>query len=145
MWIECNGIVTCKSGRFEGQFCSDLSDRVLVGAGRLGRILDLKDASLPDHAHRHSHGGRQNFTLRYRTGPVDPGAFEKSSYDGWGTSASPHFHNITEETNFTVDFGRMASSEAFISHITNPKVSKSTAENELYPPHMRVKFMFKCF
>ena len=28
-WIECNGIEKCKSGRFTGQHCSDLSDRVL--------------------------------------------------------------------------------------------------------------------
>ena len=52
-WIECNGADPCKSGDFEGQFCADLSDRVLVGAGKLGQLLDLKDASLPDHAHQH--------------------------------------------------------------------------------------------
>ena len=69
-WIECNGIEKCKSGRFAGQYCSDLSDRVLVGAGKLGQILDMKDASLPDHAHSHAHDGLttgvHNYKVRYR-------------------------------------------------------------------------------
>ena len=145
-WIECNGIEKCKSGRFTGQYCSDLSDRVLVGAGKLGQILDMKDASLPDHAHSHSHDGLttgiHNYKVRYRTGPSTQGS--KTAGMG-GTHASPtHNHNGYEDANVSIDFGKMNPSEAFISRITNPKVSKSTAENELYSPHMRVTFMFKC-
>ena len=146
MWIECNGIVTCKSGRFEGQFCSDLSDRVLVGAGRLGQLLDLKDASLPDHAHSHTHGGSHDFKVRYRTGPrtVDVQHFGSYPFPS-AYAAKEHNHDIYEETSFTVDFSKMKSSEAFISRITNPKISKSTAENDLYSPHLRVTFIFKCY
>ena len=150
MWIECNGIVTCKSGRFEGQFCSDLSDRVLVGAGRLGQLLDLKDASLPDHAHSHTHGGSQHVEVQYRTGPERvakthsyPPYFHSSSAKR--EAAGVHNHDIDEEANFTIDFSKMNASEAFISRIKNPKISKSTAENDLYSPHLRVKFIFKCY
>ena len=93
-WIECNGIETCKSGRFEGQSCSDLSDRVLVGAGKLGQILDLKDASLPDHAHNHTHTGLKNYTASYRAGP----SWEARSRSGTGghNAAQKHDHNHYE-------------------------------------------------
>ena len=146
-WIECNGVETCKSGRFVGQFCSDLTDRVLVGAGATGQLLDLKDASLPDHAHRHTHGGmtsgRHTYSIRYRTGPEKLN--RRTSGMGGSKAADQHDHDRYEDTNVTIDFGSMNPSEAFISKITNPKVTKSTAENELYSPHMRVKFMFKCY
>ena len=49
------------------------------------------------------------------------------------------------DESFNVDFDKMAHSEAFISQISNPKISKSTEENDLYSSHMRVKFMFKCY
>lgn len=68
-WIMCDGHETCKTGRFAGQVCSDLSDRVLVGAGKLGQMLDLKDATIPDHAHEHRHGGSGTYNLQYKRGP----------------------------------------------------------------------------
>ena len=145
-WIECNGFETCKRGRFAGQVCSDMSDRVLVGAGRLGQILDLKDASLPDHAHSHTHDGLttgvHNYQITYRTGPKT--LRERTSGMGGSSAGSYHDHERNENINLAIDFGRMNPSEAFVSRITNPKVSISSAENELYSPHMRVKFMFKC-
>ena len=49
-WIKCDGREKCPKGLFQGQTCADLSDRVLVGAGKGGSVLDIKDASLPDHA-----------------------------------------------------------------------------------------------
>ena len=143
-WIECNGAVTCKSGRFEGQSCSDLSDRVLVGAGRLGTLLDLKDASLPDHAHSHKHTGVSTYNIEYRTGPKSLGS-GKQYMGGSGSLSNKHNHVDNENTSVQINFGDMNTSEAFISRITNPKVSKSSAENELYSPHMRVTFMFKCY
>lgn len=142
-WIECNGILTCKTGPFMGQFCSDLTDRVLVGAGKLGQRLDIKDASLPDHAHRHTHNGSQTFKLRFRTGPQSLGTGKQLGV-GSGSLSEAHDHDFID-TTFAVDFGKTNISEAFISRITNPKITQSTAENDLYSPHMRVKFMFKCY
>ena len=148
-WIECNGVELCKSGSFEGQFCADLADRVLVGAGKLGQVLDLKDATLPDHAHRHEHSGlttgKHTYNVKYRTG-------EKYYHDsgkalGWGDGSMGKKHNHNDEvtTTVTIDFGKMnPSKDDFISEIKNPKVFNSSAENELYSPHMRVKFYFKC-
>ena len=146
-WIECNGKETCKSGRFTGQYCSDLSDRVLVGAGKLGQILDMKDASLPDHAHKHKHDGLttgvHKYKVRYRTGPVTT----SKNHSGMGGSraSSHHNHDTYEDANVSIDFGQINHEETFITNITNPKVSISTNENELYSPHMRVTFMFKCY
>ena len=68
-WIPCNGADKCKTGVFEGQACFDLSDRVLVGAGTLGSLLDMKDASLPNHAHKHNHSGTTRSNVNYETGP----------------------------------------------------------------------------
>ena len=142
-WIECNGIEKCTSGRFEGQFCSDLSDRVLVGAGKLGQILELKDASLPDHAHEHRHSGTGTYNLQYKRGP-DTVSTKKKGHDS-SYASTEHNHNHVSTTSVTVDFSKMNTATAFISHITNPKISKSTEENNLYSPHIRVKFMFKCY
>ena len=143
-WIQCDGEATCKWGPFEGQFCADLSDRVLVGAGNKGALLEMKDATLPDHAHSHKHSGSYKSTARYRTGPyeLDTG---KQYMGGSGSLSNKHGHNQWENADVTVDFSKMGSSEAFISKITNPKVTKSSAENDLYSPHMRVLFFFKCF
>ena len=48
---------TIRTVRTPGKVCNNLADRVLVGAGVTGNVLDMKDASLPDHAHEHKHVG----------------------------------------------------------------------------------------
>ena len=109
--------------------------------------MDVKDASLPDHAHSHTHRGSHKFTGRYRTGPDTVASYYAlipSSSSNPPNVARYHNHDDWKNTDVTVDFSKMDASEAFISRITNPKVSKSTEENELYPPHLRVTFMFKC-
>ena len=142
-WIMCDGHETCKTGRFAGQVCSDLSDRVLVGAGKLGQMLDLKDATIPDHAHEHRHDGSGTYNLQYKRGP-DNFAQNNVKQQYSSTVAKPHNHDYIATTSVTIDFSKMNTAQAFISDITNPKVSKSTEENNLYSPHMRVMFMFKC-
>ena len=145
MWIQCNGIVTCKSGRFEGQFCSDLSDRVLVGAGRLGQILDLKDASFPDHTHAHTHDSTYDVKVPYRKGPKDVWSRHSRIFGNDEDTSAFHRHRQPIEQNFTIEFSQMNPSEPYISKIQGSKISKSTAENDLYPAHMRVIFLFKCY
>ena len=142
-WVQCDGESTCKAGPFEGQFCADLSDRVLVGAGRTGQLLEIKDASLPDHAHSHKHSGTYKTSARYRTGPYELNT-GKQYMGGSGSLSYKHGHNEWEDADVSVDFSRMNYSEAFISKITNPKVTISTATNDLYSAHMRVVFYFKC-
>ena len=144
-WIECNGIEKCKSGRFQGQFCSDLSDRVLVGAGKLGQILDLKDASFPDHAHKHRHTGSKTYSIAYKKGPDGIGTKKKGHDSSYASDA--HQHNINAQTSVNVNFADMSEEETLISNFKNPnsKITKSSGENELYSPHMRVTFMFKCY
>ena len=63
---------------------------------------------------------------------------------GSGSVSNKYSQNQWENADVTVDFSKMASSEAFISKITNLKITKSSAENDLYSPHTRVLFFFKC-
>ena len=147
-WIFCDSREKCKSGRFQGQVCSDLSDRVLVGAGKLGQINELKDATLPDHAHKHKHTGSRSFNLNYKRGP--PSVEKNTSGLGGSKCTAHHGHDQTHTTvvcittSVNVDFGYMNETEAFISKMANSTINWSSAENDLYSPHMRVHFMFKC-
>lgn len=151
-WVVCDGVTTCKKGMFTGQACSDLSDRALIGAGQTGVLLDLKDASLPDHEHRHKHigvpTGEKTFSIRYKRGQDNP-PDEEGGQGGiyGGSSRAPkhrHNHNVGE-TSVRIDFGEMQEENSPITNILAPKIKKSLDENELYSPHMRVQFMFKCY
>ena len=142
-WIMCDGIEKCKKGIWEGQSCPDMSDRTIVGFGKTGRILELKDASLPDHAHKHRHTGKASHSVKYRTGPKTL----KTLMGYWAENGRPsdrHNHDEIVTASFDVDYGKMNDSEAFISKITNPKVTINTDENGLYSAHLRVIFLFKC-
>ena len=141
-WIICDGVTTCKTGIFYGQACSDLSDRVLVGAGQTGVLLDLKDATLPDHEHTHKHTGVKSFNVDYKRGEDDSGS--KGGVWGGDSLAKSHRHDHLYTTNVNVDFAFMNTDSTPVTHIHAPKVTKSTNENELYSPHLRVHFMFKC-
>ena len=133
-WIKCDGKERCSKGLFIGQECSDLSDRVLVGAGKGGSILEFKDASLPDHAHAHTHKGTQS--ISYTSATSDSG-----TYAGMGI----HKSSGTTSKTMTIDFSEMEPSEAFISSITSSDISKTVLGNDLYSQHMRVQFIFKCY
>ena len=135
-WIKCDGYERCSKGLFQGQACSDLSDRVLVGAGKGGAVLDIKDASLPDHAHAHNHEGSQTYSLPYFSSTGDIPA---------GMGGITTLRGNTNSKSFTVDFSRMKSSEAFISTVVSSDISKSIIGSDLYSQHMRVQFIFKCF
>ena len=132
-WIKCDGKERCRKGLFIGQECSDLSDRVLVGVGKGGSILEFKDASLPDHAHAHTHKGTQSISYTTPDGGL---------YAGMGVIKGP---GPAKSRTMTVDFSKMEPSEAFISSITSSDISKTVLGNDLYPQHMRVQFIFKCY
>ena len=113
----------------------------------------MYDATLPDHAHKHTHNGiptgHQTYNIQYRSGPEKYTDSGKAL--GWnsGSGSKKHNHNEVVTETIEIDFGKMKpSDEDFnkpkITNITNPKVSKSTAENDLYSAHMRVVFYFKC-
>ena len=135
-WIKCDGYDTCSKGLFQGQTCFDLSDRVLVGAGKGGGVLALRDATLPDHAHAHNHEGTQSYSFSYSNSYGDIPA-------GMGGLMTQHGYTSTK--SFTVDFSKMKSSEAFVSTIVSSDSSKSTIGNDLYSQHIRVQFIFKCY
>ena len=143
-WIVCDGMTKCQKGVFRGQACSDLSDRVLVGAGKTGVLLDLKDASLPDHEHKHRHSGTKKYSISYQAGPRSVEK-RKQYWTGSGNVAFNHQHTTKYTTDVTVNFADMTEDSTPISNIKSPKVTKSSVENELYSPHMRVQFIFKCY
>ena len=133
-WIKCDGTQRCLKGLFIGQECTDLSDRVLVGVGKGGSILELKDASLPDHAHAHTHQGTQS--ISYTSASTSSGTpTGMGALKGAGTTSK----------TMTVDFSKMNPSEAFISSIIPSDISKTVLGSDLYPQHMRVQFIFKCY
>ena len=133
-WIKCDGIERCSKGFFTGQECTDLSDRVLVGVGKGGSILELKDASLPDHAHAHTHQGTQSISYK-----------SASTSSGTPTGMGALKGASTTSRTMTVDFSKMNPSEAFISSIIPSDISKTVLGSDLYPQHMRVQFIFKCY
>ena len=144
-WVVCDGVTTCKKGLFTGQACSDLSDRVLVGAGRTGSLLDLKDASLPDHEHKHRHSGTKKYIIDYRSGPRTLGTGKKAGTSNSGSLAGKHNHDGKNQTEVTINFGDMQEDSSPISKILSSKVTKTSRENELYSAHVRIQFMFKCY
>ena len=140
-WIKCDGREKCPKGLFQGQTCADLSDRVLVGAGKGGSVLDIKDASLPDHAHAHNHDG--SVTYSFSTSSASGNGFTTAGMGGM--NALSGITSNSETQSITVDFGSMESSEAFISKIVSSDTSKNIIGSDLYPQHMRVYFIFKCY
>ena len=146
-WIKCDGIETCSQGLWAGQVCTDLSDRALIGVGANNKVLDLKDATLPDHAHKHRHTGSKSYSFNYKRGPdiTDQWSFKRGEPLLYSWKNAWHNHNIETSSSVNVNFSDMNESEDFISKITNSKVQISNAENNLYPQHIRLMFMFKCF
>ena len=139
-WIKCDGREKCPKGLFQGQTCADLSDRVLVGAGKGGSVLDIKDASLPDHAHAHNHDGSVKYSFSYSSANKD-----NFSPAGMGDREIYGVYTSTKTASVTVDFSDMKSSEAFISAIASSDTSKNIIGSDLYSQHMRVYFIFKCY
>ena len=129
-WIECDGQTKCKKGRFIGQVCSNLHDRVLVGAGNSGKVNDIKSATLPDHYHEHIH----NSKLKYQAGG-SPGR----DYCGMGGTkcADPHDH-YSERDVIIQDYGQAINNNMRITQA-------NTNIGDLFPAHMRVIFYFKCY
>ena len=71
---------------------------------------------------------------------------KKGSFTSSQVSQDNH-HDIDDQTSVNINFADMTEEAALISNFKNPnsKITKSSGENELYSPHMRVTFMFKCY
>ena len=146
-WIECNGVETCKTGPFIGQTCSDLSNRVLVGAGSTGQLLDLKKASLPDHFHAHRHEGSESVLDTIKKPPgrnthkCSGATTSNRCQVGFDSNSFPTIENIR-----TVNFSKMTRAEK-AEHFTSKMVKSNsdvTFGDDLFSAHMRVLYFFKC-
>ena len=121
------------------------NENFYYGSGKLGQLLELKDASLPDHAHRHRHKGSKTYSIAYKKGPDGIGTKKKGHDSSYASDA--HQHNINAQTSVNVNFADMSEESALMSNfkVSNSNMKISSNENELYSPHMRVTFMFKCY
>ena len=116
-------------------------------------LVKLKKSVFPEHAHNHRHKGRHSYDNKFKTGPLEQ---HTSGGGAQSNSAMRHRHDTTYtfENGVTVDFAHMSEEKTFITHFANQRgdcdISKEDCEiltsndGNLYPKHMRVKFIFKC-
>ena len=95
----------------------------------------MKSASFPNHAHKHKHGGVEVYshTDHYATG---------DSHCGMGGTRCSEKTNSNRGGTIKIDFSVMQESTAFVSDIKGSDIQLK--ENELFPPHLRVYYLFKC-
>merc|ERR1712227_352673 len=144
-WILCDGKQTCKNGVFKNEVCQDLAGRALIGADIKQNTLALQNAQLPDHKHRHRHSGTKAYKFEYwkaHTGYKKKFKTHKDSYSNIVYDAN---HYYSRETEVQVDYSDMQYSEALVSDVIGSNVTVSKSSGELYPPNLRVNFIFRCY
>ena len=98
-WIKCDDIEVCSDGIYKGQSCSDMSNRVLMGATNDEQLLRQYNASIPDHQHYHSHttGSHSHtdsgHTHGYSRGPSSVSYRQSSDKGKEWSLAGYHTHN----------------------------------------------------
>ena len=102
--------------------------------------MELKNAKFPNHEHRHRHYGSRSYN--FASQQVGYGSKKKGSRVQENTYVTT-IQNIQRSVN--VNFAFMNESAAPVTRIMGSNIEASTGSNELYPPHMRVTFIFKCY
>ena len=114
-------------------------------------LVKLQEAVFPDHAHTHRHTGTHSYDTKYRAGP------ESEDINGGGAAHKNakkhnHSHDFTYTDGVTIDFAHMSTEETFVTKFATETCSSNaegcgmikSSDGNLYPRHMRVKFIFKC-
>lgn len=98
----------------------------------------MKAASFPDHFHNHKHTGKAVYSHSNHH------ANGHSHCGMGGTRCSERTDQPGDDRkgSITVDFSVMEMAAGKVSEIKGSDIQLK--ENELYPPHLRVYYLFKC-
>jgi len=157
-WIKCDGVEACSDGPFKSKKCTDLADRTLIGSYGSYKTLNVYGATFPDHKHPHTHTTKDHThvaTHAHTHGHED--RWHSGSHHCGGNHSSRCPDNAIQTRNPVTN---PASSDKVT--VNNAKVTVNTASTgvdastivshgnkatlgDLYPKHMRVEYIFKCF
>ena len=98
----------------------------------------MRAARFPNHEHNHKHKGMSNMPVTVYEPYSKKKTKDKGSYEVYGNIKKIY------ERNAEVDFSKMNYSAAPVSKIRGAGIELTSNANDLYPPHMRVFFLFKC-
>ena len=84
-------------------------------------MLELKDASFPDHAHKNCHTGSKAYKIAYKRGPKDVGGKKKKGSVTSSQASKEHHHDNHAETFVKINFADMTKEAALISNFENFK------------------------
>jgi len=137
-WILCDGKQKCRSGHYQNETCTDLSNKGLIGTASSSEVMAMKAASFPDHFHNHKHTGVGTYTHSNHH------ANGHSHCGMGGTRCSERTDQPGDDRkgSITVDFSVMKEDAAKVSAMRGPDIQLK--DNELFPPHLRVYYLFKC-
>ena len=102
--------------------------------------MEFKTAHFPDHSHNHRHSGKKDFSVSVKEPYTTTHCDHNKKYDLYclKSSYNSYSHSVT------VDYSYMSESEASVTDINGAGIELTRGDNDLYPPHMRVYFIFKC-
>ena len=129
----------CKEGPFKGQVCADLSGRALIGSEESKPVLGRYEATFPDHHHPHTHTTQPHSHSFQQHERKQSNQYlnneEKWLIRRWfEEQTSKETVIVDAATNLGVDLASLGTYD-------HPKASFG----DLYPRHMRVEYIFKCF
>ena len=100
--------------------------------------MAIRAARFPNHEHSHKHTGIRDMPVK----TAEPKYTRKTKDKGSDTVFSSNLY--WSERQATVDFSKMSTSSAGVSKIRGAGIDLTNNANDLYSPHMRVYFIFKC-
>ena len=114
--------------------------KIKLYKGSNADLMELKNARFPDHEHSHKHTGSKAYSFASQRVAYDD--IKKGSRTS-GRTVVKHIYNESKSVN--VNFADMENAPAPVTTIKGSGIEKSTGANDLYPPHMRVTYIFKCY
>lgn len=158
-WILCDGRQRCDRGDFRNQVCTNLKGRALIGADYIDQDPRTYSATLPNHHHPHGH----ETTDHFHSVNSHSHSYSQSHYsiDYWHRSydSSPIFGGSRAIYSLDLKTDKTSNKDTSYEYLTtrsrnvNVKETYKTnvgsidgaSEGPLYPKHVRVQFLFKCY
>ena len=115
----------------------------MIGSHGTKATLDIYEATLPNHHHPHSHTANEHshsFTQTIMGYDPDHDSDHMCHFGTNQLCGNKQFHDTTSKAAVTVN------SQSTLSVGKIEKHTHNTATiGDLYPRHMRVEYIFKCF